>query len=94
MAKQWKYKPPKRSLYEQEANNRFSKILHNENKTFTNIHTGKKLKGKIILSRWRQLDKLSKPAQDKFNKLSLKDQVKNVEKKMPATFDYFYQWVP
>ena len=48
MAKQWKYKPPKRSLYDQEANKRFTKILHNEKMIFTNIHTGKKLKGKII----------------------------------------------
>ena len=93
MAKQWKYKPPKRSLYEQEANKRFTKILNNEKMIFTNIHTGKKLKGNIILSRWRQLDKLSKPAQDKFNKLSLKDQVAHVEKGMPRMFDYFYQWI-
>jgi len=94
MAKQWKYKPPKRSLYEQEASKRFSKILHNDNTIFTNIHTGKKLKGKIILSRWQQLDKSTKAKQDKFNKLSLEDQIKIVEKKIPATSDYFYQWVP
>jgi len=94
MAKQWKYKAPKRSLYEQEASKRFSKILHNDNAIFTNIHTGKKLKGKIILSRWQQLDKSTKAKQDKFNKLSLEDQIKIVEKKIPATSDYFYQWVP
>ena len=93
MAKQWKYKPPKRSLYDQEANKRFTKILHNEKMIFTNIHTGKKLKGKIILSRWRQIDKSTKAEQDKFNKLSLKDQVAQVEKGMPRMFDYFYQWI-
>ena len=93
MAKQWKYKAPKRSLFEIEANKRFEKIFYNEKMVFTNIHTGKKLKGKIILSRWQQLDKLSKPAQDKFNKLTLKDQVAQVEKNMPRMFAYYYEWV-
>jgi len=56
-------------------NKQLTKIENNKQQYFTHISSGQKLKGKDVLLKWRQIDKLPKAEQNEFDNLSLDERI-------------------